>query len=157
MLENQKCSQCDQMLHSQEYLIEEIVKRYTVEPYEQVLFKLVICLDCAHSMKSKISEDSSEKISAFFKARANTDFISNDPNKGQCIINGTAIELEGEYQRVQSYFGSTLISGFQIGSKAIEEINDLLSEETRGFMDDIMENNFGLPPEYKDLFKPILV
>ena len=34
--------------------------------------------------------------------------------------------------------------------KAIERLNDLLSEQTRGWMNDFIEEHFGMPPEFCD-------
>ena len=44
---------------------------------------------------------------------------------------------------------TNLMPPFLIGELAIEEMNELLSEETKGEMDDFMGDHFGIPPELR--------
>lgn len=73
-----------------------------------------------------------------------------------CIIKGTAKDEMKEFQMGACFRGDKMATDFMppflIGELAIEEMNELLSEETKGEMDDFMGEHFGIPPELRKDF-----
>jgi hypothetical protein len=161
------CIQCDYNLMQGDrfYMIEKVFKRYLALDTTQVLFEYAICSTCYEKMKDGLSEESMTNLSAYMMT--NTDFQAmqqrisenpEDPEKwlSHCMIKGMPQEDLTEYQMGACFKGDRLVTNFMppfmIGNVAMEEMNELLSKETKDEMDGFMDENFGIPPELrKDL------
>ena len=153
------------------YVIEKAFKRHANFEVEDVVFEYAMCESCAMQMSGAMSEESMEKVSNYF--HTHVDFgarsrylLSEDPIElshwvGGCVVKGTPREELSEYQVLGQFVGEKLIFNvfpYLIGGEAMKELSMLLSKETLGEIDGFMDN-FGLPPELKDLWKdkPIMV
>jgi hypothetical protein len=161
------CIQCDYNVleGDRHYMIEKIFKKYLTLETTQVLFEYAICSNCYEEMKKGLSQESMTNLSAYMMT--NTDFASlqqrmsehpDDPEAWltHCMIKGSAVSDLTEYQVGASFKGDRLVTNmmppFMIGNVAMEEMNELLSKETKDEMDGFMDKNFGIPPELrKDL------
>ena len=162
-----KCIQCeyDLMKGDRYYVIEKVFKKYPSVEKTEVLFEYAICSDCYEKMKDALSAESMMNLSEYMFN--NTDFgamrkrmlqYPNNPEQwlSHCMIKGTAKAEMTEYQMGACFLGDKMTTNFMppfiIGERAIEEMNGILSKETRDQMDDFMNDNFGIPPELrKDL------
>jgi len=161
------CIQCDYdvMRSDRFYMIEKVFKRYPAMDRVEVLFEYAICSHCYEKMKDGLSAESMTNLSKYMFE--NTDFQAmstrieehpDDPEKwlSHCMIKGTPKEEMSEFQMGACFKGDRLVTNFMppfmIGNLAMEEMNGLLSKETKDEMDGFMDDNFGVPPELrKDL------
>ena len=162
-----RCIDCDHDLLKGDryYVIEKVFKRYPAIDKVEVLFEYGICHQCYDQMKHKMSAESMQNLSAYMME--NTDFdglhkrINEHPNEPEawldrCMIKGNPKEEMNEYQMGAFFKGDRLMTNFlppfMVGGQAMEEMNELLSKETKDEMDDFMDDHFGVPPELrKDL------
>lgn len=153
------------------YVIEKAYKRHADFKIEDVVFEYAMCESCAMEMSSAMSEESMQNVSNYFAE--NVDFYSRQRYLleeeaqvlsdwiGQCIIKGTTREEMTEYQIMGQFVGEEMIFQlfpYMIGGAAMGELSGLLSNKTLGEIDGFMDN-FGLPPELRELLKdrPIMV
>ena len=161
------CIQCDYdlMLGDRYYMIEKVFKRYPALDKVEVLFEYAICSHCYEKMKDALSAESMTNLSLYMMQ--NTDFQAltqrmeenpEDPEKwlSHCMIKGTPKEEMTEFQMGACFMGDRLITNFtppfMIGELAMEEMNELLSKETKDEMDGFMDEHFGVPPELRKDF-----
>ncbi len=163
----ERCIQCDYKVFDGDryYMIEKVFKKYAELRKTEVLFEYAICSDCYEKMKDGMSQESMQNLSAYMMQ--NTDFAKlqerieekpEDPEHwlSHCLIKGTPKDEMNEYQLGACFRGDRLVTNFMppfvVGDLAMEEMNALLSKETKDEMDDFMGSNFGIPPELrKDL------
>lgn len=167
------CRICALDLHEPEvpYMVEKVVKKNQALGLKEDLFAYAICLDCVTEMKSSISKESAEVIQEFiagnshFQRRMEKLFFGQnleiDELLGTCMLSSRQVAESSEYQMAALCEGDQLILGmwpYVVDSSMIVELSSMLSEETLGNMDDFYGQNFGLPPEWADLFKdrPVL-
>ena len=161
------CIQCDHdlMKGDRYYMIEKVFKRYPALNSTEVLFEYAICSVCYEKMKEGLSAESMANLSQYMLQ--NTDFEAmsaridehpDDPEKwlSHCMIKGVPKEEMTEFQMGACFKGDRLVTNFMppfmIGDLAMEEMNELLSKETKDEMDGFMDEHFGVPPELrKDL------
>ena len=75
-----------------------------------------------------------------------------------CILTGAARENTPNFQVVGMFVGSQMVLSvfpYFISSNAIEEIGEKLSQETRGYMQDFIDDKFGMPPEFCNPESPL--
>lgn len=159
-----RCIQCDHdlMLGDRYYVIEKVFKKYPKLSRTEVLFEYAICDVCYDKMKEKLSTESMANLSNYMMT--NTDFngiyekINQSPDDPEgwlthCMIKGAPIDDLQEYQIGAFFRGDQLVTNylppFMIGEMAMEEMNELLSDETKDEMDGFMDEHFGIPPELR--------
>lgn len=161
------CIHCDYELARGDrfYLIEKVFKKYPSLDTTEVLFEYAICSECYEKMKSSLSIESMMNLSEYMMK--NTDFeamqqrIAKHPEHPEewvsnCMIKGTHKSEMDEYQIGACFKGGQLVMDFMppfiVGGAAMEEMNAILSKETKDEMDGFMNDHFGIPPELrKDL------
>lgn len=161
------CIDCeyDLMKGDRYYVIEKVFKRYPAMNSVEVLFEYAICQNCYDQMKEKMSAESMQNLSEYMMS--NTDFAAlherinqspNDPEAwlDRCMIKGSNVEELSEYQMGAFFKGDRLVTNylppFMVGDLAMEEMNQLLSKETKDEMDGFMDEHFGVPPELRKDF-----
>lgn len=75
-----------------------------------------------------------------------------------CILTGAARETTPNFQVVGMFVGNQMVLSvfpYFISSNAIEEIGEKLSQETRGYMQDFIDDKFGMPPEFCNPESPL--
>jgi hypothetical protein len=161
------CIQCDYELlkGDRHYVIEKVFKRYPNLNSKQVLFEYAICSNCYENMKDSLSAESMQNLSNFMMTNVDLTGMQqriaehpNDPEKWMthCMIKGTAEEDLNEYQVAACFKGDRMVMDFMppylLGELAIEEINSILSKQTKEDMDRFMGDIFGIPPELRKDF-----
>ncbi len=172
-----KCIQCDRNLieSGEQYVVEKIFRRLGNEEHSiEPILELAICLDCRDSEGESMSAESATAIRTYFEQ--NVDFGRRlvdlsladqqsdnvDAWVGNCLFHGTPQDDIREFQVVALCRGNELLRDFfpiMISGQAIEEISELLSEQTRGWMDDFIGDNFGMPSEFcqPPSFTPVFI
>lgn len=168
-----QCLCCDvNVLDSgDEYVIEKAYKQYDGYELSDTVFEYAMCLNCLMQLQSKMSASSLQNIDAYFEQNVNfSERLHDMENReidvfnrlGHCLVKGTAVNELTEYQVFGLFREDRMLLGpfpYMIGGEAMEEVAQLLSNETLGEIDGFMDTHFGLPPELRKLFldKPVLV
>lgn len=154
-----------------DYVIEKSFKKYDGYDFESTVFEFAICMKCANEMRDSMSDESKENLERYFMQNAKMEdrFMAFNAGKdydweqglSNCVINGTSSSQESEYQICAQCRGDQMIifqMPFMIGSAAMDEMSELLSDDTIDELDDFM-GKYGVPPELRELFtdKPVLV
>ena len=165
-----RCLKCGSHLidSGQQYVIEKVMRG------SEPIIELAMCLNCRNDEGTRMSADSAKSIRSYFEERVDFgrrlidlavrghDTDSLDAWLDHCLFSGAELDGMREYQVVALCQGDHVLRDFfpiMISGTAIEEISDLLSDETRGWMDDFIGDNFGMPSEFCDSpgFSPVLI
>ena len=162
------CVTCDKYLLNPGtyYLIEKAIRTYPVIGEQFSIFEYAICFSCAQTMQQKMSQDSLKKIQQFHlennlldhrrtKLQSNDNLSINDW-VGSCIFSGDKVNAIQEYQIFAQCNGTSMLLGdlpYMVSGAIIEQMSEILSQETKDEMDDFIDENFGLPPEWKKALK----
>ena len=165
MMEN--CVTCDKNLVDsfEPYVIGKAFRYYPEYDISNTIFEYVMCLPCAQKMHESMSEESMQKIQQYFNQvnllqrseemweKYGADFDSWVSN---CIIKDTPIKGMEEYQLCGQCIGDKLVFDmlpYMLSHEASNEIADLLSNKTLDEYNRFIDDNFGLPPEFKKALK----
>ncbi len=164
------CMVCKADLLSGEtdYFIEKAVRNYHDHDVSDVIYEYAICWQCAHDMNGQMSEESTKNIQQYFSTQE--DFVKSlseynekwqqEGNKDilkNCTITGESIEKLDEYMIYAHFRGDKMVKSsmpYLFSGKVMDEVSDLLSNQTIDQLDDFMGEYFGGPPELEELIKP---
>ena len=165
-----ECILCGANLFStnRHYVIEKIYRG------SEVIIELAMCLDCRGNQSEEgMSEKSAKMIQQFLSERIDfqrrmelmsqvNDQDSIDPWLERCLLSDQPGQMFREYQIVALCRGPWIQRDFYpalISGKSLETLTDVLSDETRDWMDDFIGSNFGMPSEFcqPPSFTPIIV
>jgi len=161
----ERCIDCERYLLDEgvEYIIEKAVRHYKSFDLNNTIFEYAICKGCAEKMMASLSKSSLGKIHQHFDEYADLskrviDNLNRDTDPsveeliGECVLKGTPRNENREYQICCQCIGNQMVLShmpYMIGFEAMEEIQELLSPETKRELDGFVGDNFGLPPEWK--------
>lgn len=162
------CIDCNKYLltEGQQYIVEKVIKKYKDYDSSDTLFEYAICIACYLKLANSFSKLSIQRTEEYFEK--NVDLESRRKNILQkkdddinewisnCLIKGTQVEDISEYHIACHCDGNNMILThlpYLISGEAIEEIQELLSTETRDEIDGFIKDNFDYPPEIKDILK----
>lgn len=160
------CKLCGKELldNEEQYIIEKIYKQDLETRQRNIVFELAYCLTCANDMRKEMSAESLQKMEAFFRERSqiserakglrDNNLFDVDLWLNNCVINNASVDELEEFQIYAQCQGRDMLFyeyPFMISGKALDEVVDLLSEKTLGFLNDFMLDNIDLPPEMMDL------
>jgi len=167
-----KCLKCEaELLQSgTPYLIERVFVQ------QEPIVEYAMCEACVMASQSELSAESRQAVTDYMLSNLDvsqrlgrlSEWAEQDSDDAselmnRCLFSGTRAEdcrekqiaawCQGDQMRVDHVF-PMMISGV-----AIEELNGVLSEKTRGWIDDFVGDNFGMPPEFCDNpdFRPVLI
>jgi len=149
------CIDCDKHLLEDgvTYMVEKAIKQYIKDGYsaQEVLFEYAICTECAEKVKQKMSKESREAIDNYMMG--NHTFHNASNGSLNCMIKGGAVEEYQEYQVFSLFQGNNMMTPapMAIGSEALEELGQLISNETLDELDRLKGDYFGTPPELEEL------
>ncbi len=158
------CVNCQKYLLDQdvEYVIEKAVRQYPEFNTTDVIFEYAMCLQCAELIKKELSKESLANVQSYMINKSNLLAQSQQLRQahnwnvndwiGRCIITGEMIEDQQEYQIFAHCKGNQMVFSampYMISGKAIDEMADLLSQKTQDELNRFINNNFGIPPEFK--------
>lgn len=164
------CKVCDKYLldGDTEYMVEKAFRKYKGYKAEDVVFEFAICNECHQQTYMQLSEESRNAMQRFmsehidFEERMHKHMQpwSNDGSdwwKQTCAVTGESVDDLEEYQLVGGFQGKAEIRGalpIMVGGKAMDELANLLSNESLDFLDGFNNQLIGPPPEFEDLLKP---
>ncbi len=160
------CLVCKKELieNSETYFIEKAIKKHIEFDTEDVIFEYAICMDCAMAMQKSFSKKSLLKILKYMssnmklgkrKERLEGD-ESIDSRISECIIKATPKQELSEYQIAAQCIGNKIVISefpYLISGEAMNEIADLISNQTLDQMNRFKNKFFTPPSELEDLFK----
>ena len=148
------------------YAVEKVIRQVPSLKNKETLFEYAVCSACMFTMYNKMSVESRQKIQEYFlkhdaQNQRRKDLSNNQNSRTQswikhCFIHDTLISEAPEYQLTAQFTGKHLNKDhmpFAISFEAMEEMNSLLSDETREEMDDFIGEYFSGPPEIAALLK----
>lgn len=178
--------ECNLMEETQPYSIERAIRHYPEMKLKSVVFEYAICSKCTKTMESELSDDTKMSMTKFFMERFNyserptwqlpdaseEDNVEEEPVEppvfdcnlwiDKCAINEIPRTELYEYSLCARCIGSKIIpevAPYMISGLAQDELIELFSNKSLGFLDDFTDKHFSGPPELKELFKgrPMLV
>lgn len=162
------CTMCDTDILSGDtpYVIEKAIKNYPEENTQDVIFEYALCMECLDVTRKSFSKDSLIKINEYMTRNINMEerrknlsgkntndiynWISN------CIVNNKSVDELPEYQIMCQCYGENMLIAdlpYMISCDVTEEIQELLSQQTKDELNRFYDNNLGIPPELRELFK----
>lgn len=145
---------CNLLNDDKEYFIEKVLKD------DQIEIEYAICTECVEKVDVKISDESKENIKNFMTLRANNmtsnlilmDSGETDYNKWikNCIVTGQEVNNTEEHQIAAHCVGRKMVLSlmpYKISFQAMEQMQELLSAQTKEELDNFKKQNLDLPPE----------
>ncbi len=146
------CTKCNKELISYNddilYIIEKAFKQNIKQKTKDLIFEYAMCVDCIEEMHKEMSKKSLKRIEMYFKLYVDFDkrekdliedcFDDVEPWISNCVITDTHISELEEYQIAAFCTNDDIIFThlpFLLGEYALEEIQNLLSKKTKGFID----------------------
>jgi hypothetical protein len=163
-----RCVVCDKHLleNGTQYVIEKAIKKYPGFRVQDVVYEYAMCISCCMRMRETLSGESLVVIDRYFESRVNlverrrrllqSAGLNVDGWLAQCLLTGTPQEDLAEYQVYAHCDGPDLLFSYLpylISARALSDLSDLISAETKDILDDFIDEHFGLPPELKQLLK----
>ena len=170
--------ECNLMEESQPYAIERAIRHYPEMELKSVVFEYALCAKCISQMENDLSSETKMSIMKYFSE--NLDLSSRpkwQPAEDEdeeaipfdvsewidkCSVKGVPRSELYEYTLCARCIGGKIIPEvvpYMISGLAQDDLVDLFSNKSLGFLDDFTDKHFSGPPEFKELFKgrPILV
>lgn len=158
-----KCTFCSSELQNSgiPYVVEKSFKKPLGQKDYVTVFEYAICMNCSIKKMEVISKESMKTIQEYMANNVHSmkkqfDLISYDEKVSKCAVTGKNINELEEYNMVGQFIGDKLILKefpIIISSEIGEEIQSLLSKETKEEFDKFMDTINDVPPELKELFK----
>lgn len=161
------CISCDKYLLQSHtpYVIEKAVKQYPEYNTTDVIFEYAMCMECYLEIHESMSLDSKSNIEQYFlenvdlnkrrKSLLENEELLIDNWTSNCIIKGTPVKELNEYQIACQCDGEYLLftnMPFIIGNLALDEMMQLLSNQTIGEIRGFYDKFFSPDPDIKKLF-----
>ena len=166
----EECTFCRKKMFasSEAYMIEKSFKINPNNGKKNTVFEYAICMSCNLKKMNAMSSESVSNIKSYMQENFSQEDWELKTNSGsnlfeKCAVTGKNVEELSEYNIIGQFFSNKMVlSHFPILlSPAIgEEIQELLSQETKDEFDDFMNTINEVPPELKELFKtkrPVII
>jgi len=160
------CSKCNIFLldGEMEYMIEKVLIP------NDVLYEFAICGNCIKSLQQEISKESLKSLQQFNESELNNriqkidHLLNEDYNTIKKQLSETTPDYSYENCNIMAFFnGANLVEDFPpvcVSTQAIENMQDVLSKQTKDSFDDFMDFIGDVPPGLEELFKtrkPVLI
>jgi hypothetical protein len=154
-----ECVICNEDLNDKVYFIEKAYKRYPGEDKHQVIFEYAICQSCAEKKNKDLSQESKDNLMNFMNDRLLSrmeDGIPEDERETHCLVSGNNLSDCDEYVTYGQFKGHKMLIGmfpYTLSGEVLDEVTELLSDQTLGEIDDFIGEYFSGPPEFRELLK----
>jgi hypothetical protein len=154
-----ECVVCQEDLNNKVYFVEKAYKRYPGEKEHQVIFEYAICQECAEKKNGELSEESKSNLLEFMNERLLSrmeEGIEEDAKGTQCLVSGNDLQDCDEYVTYGQFNGHKMLVGmfpYNLSGEVLDQVTELLSEQTLGEIDDFIGEHFSGPPEFRELLK----
>jgi len=161
----ENCLMCGKDLLSNDttYVVEKAMKNYDEYEFSTTIYEYAICSECHTEMQSKMSKESLSNLQAYYQAKVSDAGkqtvaidLRNFDLKGwlsKCFFTEKPVEEMKEYQLVAQFKGNKMLMNMPpmvIGEDIINDMADLLSNETIDEMNGFKEKFLGPPPEFEE-------
>lgn len=148
-----RCFMCDidLMIEGTNYLIEKAFRK------KEVIFEYAMCYDCVQQMRETLSVQSRKLIDNYFDEHVDIEerrktLIETHGRRthswiGNCLITGTPISQCEEYQIYGWFIDKDIVftgMPYMLSGVVLDELLNLLSNETIGVLDDFSKKLFGI-------------
>lgn len=153
-------------LGTTDYFVEKAVKNNVEYQVQDIVFEYAICSNCAQNMQKSISVESQQNMQTFFaehqdfmekmKSYQQGEGESVEELTSKCSLSGEPIGQMHEYMMFGHFRGDKMIAStmpYILGGKAMDELSELMSNETLDEMNDFKNQYFGGPAELEDIWK----
>ena len=144
------------VLSNSEYFVERIFRRVPNLEIVEPIFEYAMCKACAEDMRKDLSNESLKNIESYFLSNLQkNEFTQASTDK--CLMTGKDINESAEFSFHAHCQGDKLLPSifpYAISDQAMEEISELLSQETVDQLDDFKGKYFTGPPELADILNP---
>ena len=151
-----------------DYFIEKAIRNYPEHDVSDVVYEYAICSHCAQDMNTKMSAASMSNLQNYFSGNHafmtkvsqynnNWQEVEGSPLDDHCAMTGIHKSALDEYMIYGHFKGDQMIRStmpFLLSGKVMDDVAELLSDETIDELDDFMGEYFGGPPELEELWKP---
>lgn len=160
------CLVCERyLLDDADYVIEKSFNRYPGVDTLDTVYEIAVCVNCLQKLMQEYSEESERRVQAYF--RDNMDFTMHlklaqegirdaELYLSKCVVKGTPSSELSHFQVSAQCRGNELVFGkspFLISGDAIDDLTELLSNETIDFMNDFRDTYFPPPTDLHPLFE----
>ena len=162
----QHCKVCNKyLLDGAEYIIEKALVHYPGMNTTDLVWEFAICTDCTVTVMSEYSEESNRKMQEYFSRNMNLSHLRELTRAenfeahdwlNKCIITGKEMSECSQYQITGQCMGNLMLfenGPFMISGEAMDEIVQLLSNETLGAMNDFRDRHFPPPEDLSPLLR----
>lgn len=166
----EECTFCRKKLFasSEAYMIEKSFKINPNNGKKNTVFEYAICMSCNLKKMNAMSSESVSNIKSYMQENFRQEDWELKTNSGsnlfkKCAVTGKNVEELSEYNIIGQFFSNKMVLGhfpILLSPTIGEEIQELLSQETKDEFDDFMNTINDVPPELKELFKtkrPVIV
>lgn len=147
------------------YMIEKAMKNYKGYDFSATVFEYAMCLDCYQEVQKGMSEESMQNLQQYqqklMQEKSSDEMIAIDMSNfslkewlSKCFFKDKPVNEMKEYQLIGQFEGSHMIMNMPpmaIGEEVMEEMSELLSEQTKGEMDRFRKDFLGPSPEIEEL------
>ena len=145
------------------YIIEKAIVQTQPHQTKNTIFEYAMCFDCWEETKKSLSAESLQNIQEYFAQRVDfknrisdlKEEESMDKWLGSCIVKGKDRSELKEYQIACQCDGPYMAYHFLpylISGEVMEELMELLSEQTLGEMDNFKKKLTAPDPDLEELF-----
>lgn len=160
------CKVCGKSLFQEgvSYVVEKAIKNYPGYDFSSTIYEMAICIDCHQEIQKSMSEESMQNMQKYYQSvmanRGNQplyiDLRTFDVEEWlkNCFFKGGAIADMEEYQIVAQFEGNKMLLNtppMVIGSVAMNEMSDLMSDKTVDDMNGFKQQFMGPSPEIEEL------
>lgn len=148
------CSFCNKDFKENEvYYVEKAFKHHLNFKSSDVILEYALCNKCMLEIRANLSIESKERIDNYFESNLKQEYLQSGT---QCCIYGDSIYDEKEFQVVAVAKNGSLIEGGRLlilGAKAMDEIQELLSAQTKEELNNFFDSIIDMPPELRKMLK----
>ncbi|MEN8249023.1 MAG: hypothetical protein ABFS32_08830 [Bacteroidota bacterium] len=164
------CLVCQRELLTGEvdYFIEKAIRNYKDHEVSDIVYEYAICVHCAQDMNGQMSAESMQNIQDYFGRQPEFLLKVYDHNAkweeleeislpDECVITMQPKSDLDEYMIYGHFRGDKMVKSsmpYLLSGQVMDEISDLLSNQTIDQLDGFMGEYFGGPPELEELWKP---
>jgi hypothetical protein len=148
------CAFCNREFKENElYFVEKAFKHHVNLKASDIILEYALCNPCMEEIRANLSIDSKQRIESYFENNLNPDYMDA---QNLCCVHGESIYDADEYQVIAVCRDGKLEAGARpliLGTKAMEEVQELLSAQTKEELNDFFDRITDLPPELKRILK----
>lgn len=139
-----------------EYFIERIFRMLPTMEMVEPIFEYAMCKTCAENMRNDLSKESMKNIESYFLGNLQKNEFKASHTE-HCLMTNKPIIESTEFSFHAHCKGDKMLESifpYAISDKAMDEISELLSQETIDQLDDFKGKYFTGPPELAEILNP---